>query len=62
VETASRFGIDRSRAQNYHDDSAGSAVVYEAVTCAAIEFRQSEAPLSDDWKKEVEADYKRRGG
>jgi uncharacterized protein YegL len=62
VETAARFGIDRSRAQNYHADSAGSAVVYEAVTCAAIEFRQSEAPLSDDWKKEVEADYKRRGG
>jgi hypothetical protein len=34
VQTAARFGIDRSRAQNYHADSEGSAVVYEAVACA----------------------------
>jgi uncharacterized protein YegL len=61
VQTAARFGIDAKRAQNYHADSEGSAVVYEAVACAAVEFRQKET-LSDDWKEEVEADYKRRGG
>jgi uncharacterized protein YegL len=61
VQTAAMFGIDAKRAQNYHADSEGSAVVYEAVACAAVEFRQSEK-LSDDWKEEVEADYKRRGG
>jgi uncharacterized protein YegL len=61
VQTAARFGIDAKRAQNYHADSEGSAVVYEAVACAAVEFRQCPT-LSDDWKEEVEADYKRRGG
>jgi uncharacterized protein YegL len=61
VQTAAQFGIDAKRAQNYHADSEGSAVVYEAVACAAVEFRQKET-LSDDWKEEVEADYKRRGG
>ena len=61
VQTAARFGIDAKRAQNYHADSEGSAVVYEAVACAAVEFRQSEK-FSDNWKEEVEADYKRRGG
>ena len=61
VQTAVRFGIDAKRAQNYHADSEGSAVVYEAVACAAVEFRQSEK-LSDNWKEEVEADYKRSKG
>ena len=61
VETAARFGIDRNRAQNYHADGEGSQVAYEAIACATIAFREN-AELSDDWKKEVEKDYKRRGG
>jgi uncharacterized protein YegL len=64
VETAARFGIDRSRAQNYHADSAGSAVVYEAVAEAAVCFRAAPmgAGLDETWSKKIEADYKRRGG
>jgi uncharacterized protein YegL len=60
VETAARFGIDRNRAQNYHADSKGSQVIYEAIACATVEFRKN-ATLSDDWKQEIEKDYHRRG-
>jgi uncharacterized protein YegL len=64
VETAARFGIDRSRAQNYHADSEGSAVVYEAIAEAAVKFRAAPtgARLDEQWSKKIETDYKRRGG
>jgi uncharacterized protein YegL len=61
VETAARFGIDRSRAQNYHADSEGSQVVYEAMAEATVAFRQCSA-MPKDWGASIEADYKRRCG
>jgi uncharacterized protein YegL len=64
VETAARFGIDRSRAQNYHADSEGSAVVYETVAEAAVMFRAAPkgAKLDGGWSEKIEEDYKRRSG
>lgn len=61
VQTAARFGIDRSRAQNYHADSEGSQVVYEAMAKATVAFRE-QAAMPEDWNAPIEADYKRRGG
>jgi uncharacterized protein YegL len=60
VATAERFGIDRSRAQNYHADSVGMNVVYDSVAAATVSFRMCDAmPL--DWNAEIEEDYVRRG-
>jgi hypothetical protein len=60
VETAARFGIDRSRAQNYHADGEGSQVLYTAVAKATVAFREQAMP--EDWNAPIEADYKKRGG
>lgn len=59
VETASRYGIDRDRAVNYHADSVGTSVVYEAVSRAVGSVRAC-APLRKDWCEAIEADYDAR--
>ena len=50
VETASQFGIGADRAVNYQCDSEAIS----SVRCSA--------PLSADWKKRIDEDYKKRGG
>jgi uncharacterized protein YegL len=64
VEFAGRFGVDRSRAQNYHNDGAGVALNYRVVSEAVASFRAAPcgAPLAEDWNAEIESDYRRRGG
>lgn len=59
---ASRFGIDESMAANYHCDEAGTALNYEVISEAITSVRACAAPLSADWKKKIDADYKKRGG
>jgi uncharacterized protein YegL len=61
VETAAGLGINRNHAQNYHADSAGSAVVHEAIARATVAFRERKV-IPEDWNAPIEADYKRRGG
>ena len=61
VETASQFGIGANRAVNYQCDSEGTALNYEVVSEAISSVRCS-APLSADWKKRIDEDYKKRGG
>ena len=56
---AARFGIDADRAANYHADSTGTAVIYEAMSQAVCAVRAS-SPMSDSWKQSVEADYQKR--
>ena len=58
---AARFGIGADRAANYHADSEGTGVVYETVSEAIRHVRTCSAPLSADWKKKVDADYRKRG-
>ena len=60
AKEAARFGIDESRAANYHADSVGTTVIYEAMSEAVCNVRACR-PMSADWKKNVDADYKKRG-
>lgn len=59
---AKRFGIDESMAANYHCDEVGTVLNYEVISEAITSVRTSAAPLSADWKKKIDADYKKRGG
>ena len=59
---AKRFGIDESHAANYHCDEDGTALNYEVLSDAICHVRTCAAPLSADWKKKIDADYKKRGG
>lgn len=59
VETAERFGIDKDRAANYHADSIGTMLNFEAVTCAVSEFRSGKK-IDKDWKKDIDRDYQKR--
>lgn len=53
---AARFGITEDRAVNYHADSVGTAVIYEAVSEAVCNVRASR-PMSDEWRQRVDKDY-----
>ena len=57
---ARRFGIDEAMATNYHCDEVGTALNYEVISEAITSVRASAAPLSADWKKKIDADYKKR--
>ena len=59
---AEKFGIDESMAANYLCDEAGTALNYEVISEAITSLRACSAPLSADWKKKIDADYKKRGG
>ena len=56
---AARFGISEDRAANYHADSQGTAVIYEAVSEAVCNVRASR-PMRADWKRRVDEDYQKR--
>ncbi len=60
VETASRIGIRADRAANYHADGAGTEVLYASVSKAVSQVRAC-APLSAQWREDVDADYAKRG-
>ena len=65
VEVAGRFGIGANRAVNYECDSVGTQLNYRVISEAVSKVRmcapmQMEDALGDDWKAEIEADYKRR--
>ena len=61
VETAEAYGIDRSRAVNYHADQEGTGHVYEAVNYAARVVRERRC-LSEDssWRKSIDSDFEKR--
>jgi len=64
VEVANRFGVARNRAQNFHNDGEGIALNYSVVSEAVASFRAAPvgASLDDEWSKDIQADYKKRGG
>lgn len=64
VEVAEHFGVDANRAQNFHNDSAGIAINFAAVSNAASLFRMARkgVRLPDAWSAEIEKDYKKRTG
>ena len=56
---AKRFGIDESRAANYHCDEAGTALNYEVLSDVVCAVRMG-VDIDDDWKARIEADFKKR--
>ncbi len=58
VATAHNFGISENRAQNYHADSKGVQACYHALGDAVMSF-SCNAVLEDDWKNDLEEDFKR---
>ena len=59
---AGKFGIDEDMAANYNCDSVGTALNFEVIGDAISSVRACSAPLSADWKKKIDADFKKRGG
>lgn len=59
VRTAGHFGIMADRTANYHADSAGVQLNYQVINEAITNFRKN-CRLTADWKKKIDADYKRR--
>ena len=59
VETAGHLGIAPDRAANYHSDSVGTRLNYEAVSAAVSAVRAS-APLDGSWKGDIDRDFRRR--
>jgi uncharacterized protein YegL len=60
VETASRFGIAKDRAQNYHADSEGVKLNFHVMSDAVSEFRTC-AAIPEDWSEKIRNDFKKRG-
>lgn len=56
VETGECYGIPANRALNYQATHEGTAVLYEAVCCAAASFREDEE-LSDEWGEDIESHF-----
>jgi len=59
ISTAARFGIDADRAANYHSDSEGTRLNYEAVSCFVSEI-QSDRPIDEKWKAKIDSDFDNR--
>ena len=59
VETAATIGISRERAVNYHADSKGTSVLFQALSAPMSAMRAGKA-LECDWKADIEADFEAR--
>ncbi|MBE6982050.1 MAG: hypothetical protein E7437_07020 [Ruminococcaceae bacterium] len=59
AKEAARFGISQDRAANYHADSQGTSVIYQAVSRAVSNVRAC-APMSAQWKQSIDEDYQSR--
>ena len=60
VSEAEKFGIDSSRAAQFHNDKDGIELNYKVVSEAICELRSSKT-ISQDWKREIDVDYKKIG-
>ena len=60
AKEAARFGIDADRAADYHADTQGTAVSYEAMSDVVYSVRASR-PVEAGWKKKIDADFRKRG-
>ncbi len=56
VKTAKSFGIKEDRAANYHADSTGTLLNYEAINETLSMVRASKA-ISPSWKEKIDKDY-----
>lgn len=56
VETARGFGIDGSRAVNFHNDSKGIYENFRAMSAVCAMFSH-DGKINDNWKSEIEKDF-----
>ena len=59
VDTAESFGIEQSRAVNYHADKKGTEVLYDAIS-APLTAMRSKGRIDDNWSEEIEEDFNNR--
>ncbi|HEY5583870.1 MAG TPA: hypothetical protein VIK78_05190 [Ruminiclostridium sp.] len=59
ISTAAKFGIGAGRAANYHADSEGTRLNYEAVSCFVSEIR-ADIPIDEKWKAKIDSDFANR--
>ncbi|MDP4170449.1 MAG: VWA domain-containing protein [Bacillota bacterium] len=59
TSTAADFGIDEEFAVNYHADSKGTQVNYDAV-CEAVVTIRSGKKIDRSWKEGIERDFNQR--
>lgn len=59
VQTAGSFGIAPERAAQFHNDTVGARVSYEAVNQAICNMRANQQ-FSGDWKATIDTDYQQR--
>ena len=62
--TAERFGIERNRAQNFHNDSRGVALNYNVLSETVAGFRAAPmgASLPENWSADIQSDFAKRNG
>ena len=62
VEVAGRFGIDRDRAQSFHNDSEGIALNYSCLSESITSYREAPrgALFSRNWNREIQENFKKR--
>ncbi len=66
IDVAGSIGISARRAVNYHNDREGTEKKYRAVShfmsafAAAPRVGFASAPIDDEWRKEVDEDFKSR--
>jgi uncharacterized protein YegL len=58
-DVGSRLGIDKSKVANYHADSVGTHVNYNALSDAISDFRVNKS-VSASWKEKIDEDYTKR--
>ena len=62
MDEAGDIGIGYARSASYVDDPQGRKIMYAAVATATADFLCCESEsLSDDWKDEIDKDFKKRG-
>lgn len=59
ITAADSIGISRSKATGYVQDKTGYDKAYKAIN-NAVESKKNAAPISEEWKKEVETDAMER--
>lgn len=59
IATGAKFGASADRAANYHADSEGTRLNYEAVSDAVSNLRACR-PIDESWKAQIDEDYVRR--
>ncbi len=61
AKEAARIGIQQDHSVSFISDSVGTATNYEAISGAISQARCCAAPISANWKRDIEADMAARG-